>query len=197
MPRKDVLDHLTRLYAASDDPWDHRDSSYEAGKYDTTLAAIGAGPFRLALEIGCGNGTLARRLAPRCRSLMVMECISTAAELARTALAGFPQARVVHGTAPQDLPQIYPDLVLLSEVLYFLTPEDIRELGQWLLAHLTGPVIAVNWTGPTDEPLDGPEAVALLAEILGRPVTEDSGFYRLDRFDPCRAGTIPESGGST
>ena len=196
MPRKDVLDHLSRLYAASDDPWDHRSSRYEAGKYAATLAAIGAGPFHAALEIGCGNGTLARRLAPRCRSLVAMECIPAAAALARTALSGFAQARVVPGTAPQDLPDMRPDLVLLSEVLYFLTPADIRELGEWLLAHATGPILAVNWTGPTDEPLDGPEAVALLAQTLGPPATEDRGRYRIDRFDPRRAGTIPAVAGS-
>lgn len=186
MPRRDVLDHLSRLYAASDDPWDHRSSPYEAGKYDATLAAIGEGPFRLALEIGCGNGTLARRLAPRCRALLAMECIPAAAALARTALSGFAQASVVQGAAPQDLPDIHPDLVLLSEVLYFMTFEDILALGHWLLSHSQGPVIAVNWTGPTDEPLDGPRAVALLAETLGPPASEDRGLYRIDRFGQTR-----------
>lgn len=197
LPRKDVLDHLSRLYAASDDPWAHRSSSYEAGKYDATLAAIGDGPFDNALEIGCGNGTLARRLVPLCRNLTVIECIPAAAALARAALAGCTQARVIHGTAPQDLPQLRPDLVLLSEVLYFLTPGEIRDLGCWLLAHSAGPVVAVNWTGATDEPLDGTAAVALLADMLGPPATDDRGAYRIDRFDPGRAGTIGVPGRST
>lgn len=196
MPRRDVLDHLSRLYAASGDPWDHRSSPYEAGKYDATLTVIGEGPFRLALEIGCGNGTLARRLAPRCRSLLAMECIPAAAALARAALSGFVQASVVQGAAPQDLPDIRPDLVLLSEVLYFLTPTEIRALGRWLLARCAGPVIAVNWTGPTDEPLDGPAALALLAETLGPPATVDREPYRIDRFDPRVLKTIPNLDGS-
>lgn len=182
MPRKDTLDHLTRLYAASDDPWNHRSSAYEAAKYAASLTAIGPGPFREALEIGCGNGTLAVQLAPRCARLTVMECIPAAALSARRALAPLPQARVIEGAAPGDLPDLRPDLVLLSEVLYFLTPAEIAELGQWLAHRATGPVIAVNWTGPTDEALDGAGAVALLAGVLGTPATTDHGRYRIDRF---------------
>lgn len=190
MPRKDVLDHLSRLYAASDDPWNHRESCYEVEKYDTTLAAIGMGPFDNVLEIGCGNGTLARRLAPRCRQLTAIECIPAAAALARTALADMTQAQVIEGTAPRDLPDIRPDLVLLSEVLYFLTSCEISGLGRWLISHATGIVIAVNWSGATDEPLDGAGAIAMLADILGPPITDDRGFYRIDLFHPARSRNL-------
>ncbi len=182
LPHKDTLDHLTRLYAASDDPWDHRTSAYEAAKYAATLREIGPGPFREALEIGCGNGTLAARLAPRCSRLTVMDCIPAAAQSARRALADLPQVRVIQGAAPADLPDLRPDLVLLSEVLYFLTPAEIAALGRWLTDRARGPVIAVNWTGPTDEPLNGAQAVALLAHSLGAPDSTDHGDYRIDRF---------------
>lgn len=182
MPRKDTLDHLTRLYSDSDDPWDHRTSAYEAGKYAATLAAIGPGPFREALEIGCGNGTLARQLALRCSRLTVMDCIPAALQAARQVLVPLPQVTVIEGAAPQDLPKLDPDLVVLSEVLYFLTPDEIAELGRWLQDHATGPVIAVNWTGPTDEPLDGASAVTLLAEALGPGTTDHHEGFRIDRF---------------
>ena len=73
MPLSETLAHLAGLYAASEDPWNHRSSPYEAAKYEATLAAIGPGPFENALEIGCGNGELARRLAPRCRRECVLD----------------------------------------------------------------------------------------------------------------------------
>ncbi|QDA36433.1 methyltransferase domain-containing protein (plasmid) [Paracoccus liaowanqingii] len=184
LPRKDTLDHLTRLYQASDDPWDHRTSAYEAGKYAATLSALGPGPFLEALEIGCGNGTFAGQLAPRCTRLTVMDCIPAAIGSARRALAPLAQVTVIEGAAPQDLPRLRPDLVVLSEVLYFLTPDEIAELGRWLRDHATGPVIAVNWTGPTDEPLDGASAVALLASSLGPGATDLHDGFRIDRFDP-------------
>ncbi|TBN39035.1 methyltransferase domain-containing protein [Paracoccus subflavus] len=182
MPRKSVLDHLARLYGRSDDPWNHRTSPYEARKYAATLDTIGPGPFGNALEIGCGNGTLSRRLAPRCRRLTAMDVTPAAVEAARRHLADLPHVAVVHGMAPRDLPDGSFDLILLSEVLYFLTPDDISLLGHWLRGHAAGRIVAVNWTGPTDEELDGPRAVALLAGAIGQPATTDHADYRIDVF---------------
>ena len=182
MPRKSVLDHLAGLYARSDDPWDHRTSPYEAAKYAATLEAIGPGPFDSALEIGCGNGTLSRLLAPRCRRLTAMDVTPVAVDAARRHLAVLSHVAVIRAVAPHDLPIGPFDLVLLSEVLYFLTPDDISLLGRWLRGHAMGHIVAVNWTGPTDEELDGPRAVALLADAIGPPVAADHGDYRIDVF---------------
>lgn len=182
MPHSDTLAHLSRLYAASEDPWNHRSSPYEAAKYRATLSAIGPGPFREALEIGCGNGELASLLAPRCLRLVAMDCIPAAARIARRRLAPFAQAQVLDGSAPRDLPPMRPDLVLLSEVLYFLTPSEIAALGDWLNRNAKGPVVAVTWTGPTDEPLDGTTAVGLLAQRLVAERTVHFPQFRLDVF---------------
>lgn len=133
MPLKDTLEHLGRLYAASDDPWNHRGSAYEAAKYDAALADL-------------------------------------------------PHARVVWGAASEGLPDLRPDLVVMSEVLYFLTPVEIATLGAWLRARAARPVIAVNWTGPTDEPLDGPQAMAILQGVLGPSATTAGAGYRIDLF---------------
>ena len=50
-------------------------------------------PGAHVLEIGCGNGTLARLLAPRCRRLVAMDCIPAAIRAA--VLQGAPGAREV------------------------------------------------------------------------------------------------------
>lgn len=180
MPHSHVIDHLSRLYAAGDDPWDHRTSPSEAAKFDATLAALGPNRFYEALEIGSGNGTLAARLEPRCERLTLVECIPAAAALARAAV---PKATVILGSAPADLPELKPDLVVLSEVLYFLTEDEILALARWLRANAKGPVIAVNWTGPTDEELDGGTAVRVLSTGLGTPKTAMHDCFRIDRFD--------------
>jgi trans-aconitate methyltransferase len=184
LPLSETLSHLSRLYAASDDPWNHRSSPYEAAKYEATLEAIGLGPFENALEIGCGNGKLARRLAPRCRRLIAMECIPAAADAARHSLAEFAQVEVLEGSAPGDLPKMQPDLVVLSEVLYFTTPQEIALLGQWLSESAAGPIVAVNWTGPTDEPLKGAEAVGLLANGLVTERTHCFSGLQIDVLAP-------------
>ncbi|WP_265500757.1 SAM-dependent methyltransferase [Paracoccus beibuensis] len=165
MPREDTLRHLSSLYSQSDDPWDHRTSPYEQAKYDATLDAIGHGPFHDALEIGCGNGTLLARLAPRCRSLTGLDCIPAAVALARQAVATHPHVTVLEACVPDDLPDGHFDLVVLSEVLYFLTLPDIGRLAAWLQAR-TSRLVCVNWLGDTGESLDGNDAIAALQQAL-------------------------------
>ncbi|WP_045392949.1 SAM-dependent methyltransferase [Falsirhodobacter sp. alg1] len=189
MPRKETLRHLSGLYAATDDPWNHRTSPYEAAKYAATLDAIGPGPFDNALEIGCGNGTLLARLAPRCRRLTGIDCVRAAALAARAAVAGLPHVQVLEGSVPEDLPDLVPDLVLLSEVMYFLTHADIHALCGWLRG-TRARVVCVNWLGPTDEELDGQSALDTFRQALGQSGTGQAfGKFRIDMFR--LDGTMP------
>ena len=187
MPLERTLAHLSRLYETSDDPWSHRTSPTEAAKYDATLAALPARPYAHLLEVGCGNGTLARRLAPRGTCMTLIDPIPRAIEAARVALESRPFTQFITGAAPAALPAIRPDLTILSEVLYFMTPEEISDLADWLVVHRTGPVVAVNWTGPTDEDLDGTRAVEILAAALAPRArdhrTRMHDGFRIDRFD--------------
>src|SRR5690606_33413391 len=114
LPRPETLRHLAQIYSGSDDPWGHRTSPYEKEKYDATLEAIGSGPFENALEIGCGNGTLLARIATRCRIAIGVVFIPEAARQARMAVADLNRVTVLEATAPEGLPDISPDLVVLS-----------------------------------------------------------------------------------
>ncbi len=60
--------------------------------------------------------------------------------------------------------------------------EDVGALGQWLLAPPYGPVIAVNSAGLEDEPLNGSQAVALLADLIGATTTSAFASFRISRF---------------
>jgi hypothetical protein len=63
-----------------------------------------------------------------------------------------------------------------------MMPAEIGVLAFWLNRSAAGPVLAVHWTGPTNEPLTGPEAVGLLAQVLlTRQVQHFEGF-RIDRL---------------
>ena len=150
MTREATLAHLAALYAADPDPWGHLTRPYERGKHRETVAAAGTGPFEQAVEIGCGNGALALRLAPLCRRLTALEAIPTALAEARRRLAPHPHATLLQRRAPQDLPDLRPDLVVVSEVLYFLEPADIDALAGWIRDRIMpgGRVVSVNWTGP-------------------------------------------------
>ncbi len=191
MPLDATRAHLAALYAGNPDPWGHLTRTYEREKYAATLDVIGAGPFGAALEIGCGNGALTERLAPRCRDLTAIELIPAALALARQGLAAHPHVRLVGGSAPDDLPPMAPDLIVLSEVLYFLTPLEIDALAWWIDGHARPRcrVVAVNWAGPTGEALSGPAALAQLRRALptwqGRCVRHER--YQIDVLERCRS----------
>jgi hypothetical protein len=88
------------------------------------------------------------------------------------------------------VPEQWPDgefeLILLSEVVYYLSPVDVGRLADRVTRSLSegGCVILVHWTGPTDYPLSGDEAAALLIEQMGSTcVVERADRYAEFRLD--------------
>jgi SAM-dependent methyltransferase len=126
-----AAEHFEAQYRVDPDPWRYRSSDYERAKYAATLAACGPGPFDRALELGGSIGVFSALLAPRCRSLITIDYSPTAVDLARAALADQPHAGALLGAIPQDLPEGVFDLIVASEVLYYL---DHVALGQTLAA---------------------------------------------------------------
>ena len=179
------LDHLHALYATTDDPWRFRSSPYEAMKYGATLDALPRESFDHALEIGCGNGELARRIAPRCAGYTGLDAVEVALEAARRAV---PAGRFVQGFLPCELPGGDYDLVVLSEILYFLDPDGIDALAAQIDRRWAGAdVLAVTWCGPSGHMLGGEEACGLLAAATARrheAVARVSPDFRIDRFAP-------------
>ncbi len=172
-------------YRADGDPWGYRDSAYERAKYAATLDACGDGPFASALELGASIGVFTALLAPRCAALATIDQAPTAVAAARERLAGQEHVRIGLGTLPDDLPGGEYDLVVASEILYYLTPEALLEtLARLESVTLPGAqLVAVHWrpTGP-DRWLD---AAAVHAALRAQPWLEsvDSGGsdeYRLD-----------------
>ncbi len=183
-----------RIYAGSVDPWRYETSPYEHAKYARTLAAL---PDRAdaALEVGCSIGVMTAMLAPRCRQLLSLDGAAAAVARTRDRCAGLPQVSVRHTRVPDGLPDPPPggwDLILLSEMLYFLSPADLRRLGTLLTAHAAAraAIVLVNWTGKTDTPCTGDEAAELFAAACPgfRPALHlrdgrGAETYRLDRLD--------------
>ena len=87
---------------------------------------------------------------------------------------------------PAEWPTGRFDLIVFSEVLYFLAAADIARCADRIRANLLpGAVIAlVNWLGETDDPTTGDEAaerfIAATAGILTVARQEHHRGYRLD-----------------
>src|SRR6202012_5397737 len=105
--------------------WDYTTSKYERRKYEATLAACGAGPFAHALELGASIGVFSSLLAPRCECLTTIDASATAVDAARSRLAGIPNVDVILGAIPDAIPIRRFDLVIASEILYYLTAPEL------------------------------------------------------------------------
>jgi len=179
-------DWFEDLYAREGDPWAFETSPYERAKYDHTLAALPPGRFARALEVGCANGVLTERLAPRCEALLAVDVSDTALAAARKRLAAVANVTLERRTLPGEAPAGPFDLVLLSEVVYYWDRDDVARLAAWVRAAVPsgGHLLLVHWTGDTDYPLTGDEAVDGLRDLLGDAVlveqAERRERYRLD-----------------
>lgn len=174
-------DHLNALYADTADPWDFARSDYEQAKFAATRAALSRPRYASAFELGCGNGQLARHLAPLCDAYTGMVAVETA----RHAL---PQACFLQGFYPCALPKDAFDLLILSEILYFLDPPALRSLARDIAASWPrAEVICVTYLGQTGHELQGQEALEIFTAALDtlafETATRTEG-YRIDRGLP-------------
>ena len=162
-------EYFDALYTVDPDPWNFAASPYEQEKYTLTLNAIPKPHCRSALEVGCSIGVLTRLLALRCDVVLAIDAARTPLAEARRRCADLPGVRFEQMFVPEQWPDGAFELILLSEVVYYFSPEDVGRLAARVTRSLSrkGSVILVHWTGPTDYPLSADEATALFIERTG------------------------------
>lgn len=161
-------DYFDNRYAGDPDPWQFTTSPYEAGKYAATLDALPKPRYASALEIGCSIGVFTKALAPRCEALVSVDTAEKALEQARERCRELPQAEFQRRHVPAEWPEGRFDLILVSEVLYFLDADDIARLAGRIRESLIpgGDLALVHWTGPTYYPQTGDGASEMLIAVL-------------------------------
>lgn len=179
-------DYFAAMYRGDIDPWRFATSTYEREKYAATLASLPRERYASALEIGCSIGVLTHELARRCDRLVALDPAPLALEAARERNRAHPHVRFACGAVPADYPDGTFDLVVISEVAYYLAPPDLERLVAQVGGSLMegGSVVLVHWLGETDYPLTGDEAASLFcdrAAAFASPVTQTrNAEYRLD-----------------
>jgi SAM-dependent methyltransferase len=160
--------HFAQLYRSSDDPWSMRERWYEARKRALTLAALPELHYQSGFEPGCANGELSAALAPRCSRLLVSDLNETAVGLARQRLRDLPQVQVQQRAMPHEWPQQQFDLIVISELAYYLNPADLELLITHALASLTpdGTLLACHWRHSVEH--NGQNAVQVHAAFNAR-----------------------------
>jgi predicted TPR repeat methyltransferase len=173
------------LYAADPDPWHFETSEYEQAKYDATIGALEDRRFANGLEIGCSIGVLTQRLADRVDDLLAIDVAAAALDQAR--------ARNLANVAFElrEVPEAFPDgaydLVVVSEVLYYLDAPAFDATCDAIERTLDGVLLAVHWRPSAPRyPFTGDEVHARLRERFGPPeLTRQEEKYNLDRFTVC------------
>jgi cyclopropane fatty-acyl-phospholipid synthase-like methyltransferase len=176
--------YFEALYAANPDPWDLAGSAYEHAKYRASLAVLGARKFSAGLEVGCSIGVLTASLAQRCAALLALDIVPSALAAARTRCAGQTHVTFENRRIPEAWPAGRFDLMVFSEMLYFLTPADIRRTAALARGALQpgGRILLVNYTAPIDEPCSGNEAAEIFIAAAGLPVCRHAAEekFRID-----------------
>lgn len=170
-------DYFERIYRDADDPWGFATRRYEQRKYALTVAALPRERYQRAFEPGCSFGVLTELLAPRCDALFACDVVPSVVERARAQVARFDHVEVAIEAIPDASPSGSFDLAVLSEVLYYLSADALREFLTQLVERTTADahVVAVHFRGRTDYPLSG--------DAVHRALRADSRFRSLGRYE--------------
>ena len=139
--------YFEEMYSAAPDPWSLAARWYEQRKYDVTLASLTRPRYRRAFEPGCSVGVLTQRLAARCDELLATDVTPAAVDAASQRLAGDPSVQIRTLAVPQEWPDGSFDLIVISEIGYYLSVADLRRLVDRCVESLDrdGELVVVHW----------------------------------------------------
>jgi predicted TPR repeat methyltransferase len=186
------------IYAEAPDPWSFATSAYEHEKYATTVGELPRARYQSAFEIGCSVGVLTERLAVRCDALMSVDVVERALAQARSRCAHLPHVRFQKLRVPETFPDASFDLIVVSEVGYYWSLDDLARSRDLIVEHLTpgGHLILVHFTNEVaDYPISGDTvhevffgragdaSDAALRHVRGRRERRGDFGFRLDLFE--------------
>lgn len=184
MKPPDLRAYFEAMYDGAGDPYGVRARWYEQRKRAIGLASLPRARFRHCYEPGCGNGELTVALAERCDAVLASDFSANALHSARARTAPLAHVRLAQHRLPGDWPVGERfDLVVLSELGYFLALPDVQALAQRCVAGLDddGVLLACDWLPDFADRATPTEAVhaALAATGLALLVLHAEGDFVL------------------
>jgi SAM-dependent methyltransferase len=179
--------YFAQIYQTNLDPWNFETSRYEREKYLASLAALPLERYGRGFEVGGSIGVLTRMLADRCDRLLSIDVSSIAQGRAQVRCADQSQVEFQIMQFPGETPNQTFDLIVLSEVGYYLSEKDLLIARDWIVNALRpgGHLLLVHWTPLVEEyPLTGDEVHDLFLAITPAPLTSvfssRKTHYRID-----------------
>lgn len=170
-----TTEHFDAMFSGSDDPWHFQTRWYEARKRALTLACLPAARFASAYEPGCANAELSLALAPLCDRLLISDGSARAVALARERTAHLAHVEVRQAWLPDEWPEQSFDLIVVSEMAYYLDAAALDVLADRLRASLqphasNATVLACHWRPRIEGcAMAGDEVHRRLADRLALP----------------------------
>jgi len=142
-----------RLFREREDPWDYRTSPFEAYKRGVLLRACGPRIHGRGLELACANGETTLHLADRCLRLLAVDAAPSALAIARRRTRHDPRIRLRRALLPDEMPRGAFDLIVASEIIYYLEPRQAAAVGRDMLTRLArgGRIVALHHLWPFDD----------------------------------------------
>ncbi len=165
--------YFDQMYADTEDPWQLSARWYEQRKYAITLGLLPHRRYRHGFEPGCSIGTLTAQLAQRCDHLTAVDVAEAALRSAQARLreAGCRErVTLIRSSLDSPWPPGPFDLLVLSEVAYYLEPETLAEVLRRECPRLApgANIVAAHWRHPVvDYPLTGDAAHGIIARTPG------------------------------
>ena len=173
------------------DPFGFDRNPEEQLKFRRTLEVCGENALGRVLELGCAVGTFTELLAPRAEEVVALDVSQAAVDRVLERLRGAGNVRGVAMSIPGEFPDGPFDLVVASDVLYYLPVADLKHCVDRIEASLAdgGAFVAVHYVPRMGSVLNGEEAhdVIIAHTRLEHTLSERAEFgpgrtYRVDRF---------------
>ena len=135
------------MFRDDSDPWRFKTRWYETRKRALTLACLPSPRYTNGFEPGCANGELSADLATRCDRLLVSDGSELAVQASRARLKPFANVEVRQLWLPEEWPEEAFDLIVISELAYYFSSEQLNNISDGVLASLApnGTVVACHW----------------------------------------------------
>lgn len=180
-------DFFEDKYQRETDPWNFAASPYEQNRYDVIFAALAHRRYQRAFEPGCSVGVLTERLAAICQWVEAIDISPSAVEQACMRCKHLSNVEITCGALPRFIRSGIYDLLVLSEIGYYLPEEQLVTVGNTLVRQLApgGTLLAAHWLGTSqDHILSGDRVHEVLHRIDGLipDHSEEHAGFRLDRW---------------
>ncbi|MCX6695619.1 MAG: class I SAM-dependent methyltransferase [Candidatus Altiarchaeota archaeon] len=120
-------ENFEKLFRSKNDPWNFEKSAWERKRFSIISEFIAEVKPHKVLEVGCAEGACTEKIAEKCGELWAIDASKTALEKAQKRV---PKARFLCGDFAKLFKELSGerfDMVVASEVLYYIKEEDIRD----------------------------------------------------------------------